>query len=205
MTARLLRTCWTPSPCGRLSRPPRQVVTPATTTGPPPHPIPTAGNGPAHHRPGWPEEGRHRMVPTFTVVSIVGAVPNVVPATSPRLRRRLRRGLPTGVFKPLRSHPVRVCTAVRPVSARFEPVDLLRDVTRWFLAYTFPTRLPDPDRLAVPIRPGVVGAASRPHPRSQDQAAPSFTGLLRQAGGGVLSPPLDTTAPRGAQNPRSKR
>ncbi len=32
-------------------------------------------------------------------------------------------------------------------------------------------------------------------------AAPSFTGLLRQAGGGVLSPPHGTRAPRGARSP----
>src|SRR5262245_56009582 len=47
-------TCWPPSPCGRLSRPPRRAVTPATTTGPPPHPQPSAGNGPAHRRAGCP-------------------------------------------------------------------------------------------------------------------------------------------------------
>jgi len=51
------------------------------------------------------------------------------------------------------------CTAPRPISARFEPVYLLRGVRRWFLTYTFPSRLPDPDHLAVPARPGVVRAA----------------------------------------------
>ena len=33
-----------------------------------------------------------------------------------------------------------VCTAPRPISARFEPVYLLRGFTRWFLTYTFPSR-----------------------------------------------------------------
>jgi len=166
-----------------------------------------------HHQPatGLPStglagrrEGDIGWFPRSLSYRSLGSVPSFAPAASPRLRRRLRRGLPTGVFKPLRSH-LSVCTAARPRSARFEPVDLLRDVTRWFLAYTFPSRLPDPDRLAVPTRPGVVGAACHPHPRSRDQAAPSFASLLRQTSGGVLSPPLDTTAPRGARSPRFRR
>lgn len=66
------------------------------------------------------------------------------------------------------------------------------------LRYTSPSYLPDPGRLAVPIRPGVVRAALRPHLRSQAQAALSFTGLLRQTGSGVLSPPPGCMAPRGA-------
>ena len=36
----------------------------------------------------------------------------------------------------------------------------MRGFHRWFLhSYSVPPRLPDPDRLAVPIRPVVVGAA----------------------------------------------
>src|SRR5918993_1451123 len=51
------------------------------------------------------------------------------------------------------------CTAPRPLSTRFEPAYLLRGFTRWFLTYTFPPRLADPGRLAVPARPAVVAAA----------------------------------------------
>src|SRR6266508_3645551 len=58
------------------------------------------------------------------------------------------------------------------------------------LSYTFPPCLPDPDRLAVPIRPVVVRAACHPPPHLRGQAALSFTGLLRQPGGGALSSPL---------------
>ncbi len=64
--------------------------------------------------------------------------------------------------------------------------------------YTFPLCLPNPGRLAVPTRHGVVRAASHPLLRFQGQAALSFTGLLRQACGGVLSPPPGCMAPRGA-------
>jgi hypothetical protein len=38
------------------------------------------------------------------------------------------------------THQWWVCTAPRPISARFEPVYLLRGFTRWFLTYTFPSR-----------------------------------------------------------------
>ncbi len=59
-----------------------------------------------------------------------------------------------------RTHRARACTALRPISARLEPVLDLRGFNHWFLhTYTFPSRLPDPDRLAVPTRPVVVGAA----------------------------------------------
>lgn len=39
---------------------------------------------------------------------------------------------------------------------------------------------------------------------SRFEAAPSFAMLLRQHGGGVFSPPLDPTAPRGARSRRSR-
>jgi hypothetical protein len=59
-SAWMLRSCWTPSPCGRLSRP-------RTTTGPPPHP-----DGIGRRRTFPPTswllagEGTVGMVPTFT-------------------------------------------------------------------------------------------------------------------------------------------
>jgi len=67
------------------------------------------------------------------------------------------------------------------------------------LRVALPSRLPDPGRLAVPTRPVVVGAASRPHLRPQARTAPSFGGLLRQAEGGALSSPPGHVAPRGAR------
>src|SRR4029077_93728 len=90
--------------------------------------------------------------------------------------------------------------ANRPISARLEPARRLRGVEHWFLAYTLSSGEPGPHRLAVPARPVVVGAASHPPRRPPDQAAPRFTRLLRQPGGGVLSPPLGHTAPRGARS-----
>jgi hypothetical protein len=63
--------------------------------------------------------------------------------------------------------------------------------------YTFPSRLPDPSRLAVPARPVVVGAAPTRALRFQDRAAPSFNDPLRRAAVGSLIP-LGHSTPRGA-------
>jgi hypothetical protein len=38
------------------------------------------------------------------------------------------------------AHQRWACTAIRPISARLEPVNLLRGFKRWFLTSTFPSR-----------------------------------------------------------------
>src|SRR5438128_5279654 len=45
------------------------------------------------------------------------------------------------------------------MSARFGAGGSLVGLWRWFLSYTFPSCLPDPDHLAVLVRPVVVRAA----------------------------------------------
>src|ERR1700726_1509566 len=63
-------------------------------------------------------------------------------------------------FGVARTNLAQTCTVTRPISTRLEPVLDLRGFDHWFLhSYTFPSRLPDPDRLAVPTRPVVVRAA----------------------------------------------
>ena len=131
------------------------------------------------------------------------SAPNSAPAASPRLRRGPSPWPPTerncsGSEFPTSSRRT-VRTATQPISARFELVGRLRSFTRWFHAYAFPSRLPDPHRLAVPARPGVVGAAFRPSRRLPGQAAPRFTRLPRQPSGAGLSPPPGHAAPRGAR------
>src|ERR1035441_7135717 len=81
-SALMLRSCWVPSPCDRLSRP-------RTTTDPPPHP------GGVSRRRTFPPtswllvgEGTAGMVPTFTADRSTKEAPSYAPATSPRLRRR---------------------------------------------------------------------------------------------------------------------
>src|SRR5207248_708 len=67
--------------------------------------------------------------------------------------------------------------------------------------YAFPSRLPDPDRLAVPTRPVVVGAAPARALRFQGRTAPSFSDPLRRAAVGSLIP-LGQSTPRGALRAR---
>ena len=107
----------------------------------------------------------------------------------------LHRDLPTSDIEPVQEFPARheeqVRAAIQPASTGFELADHLeRLYQRWFLSYTFSTCLPDPPHPIVLARPGVVGAAYRPHRHLPDQTAPSFTVLLRQSSGGVLTPPL---------------
>src|SRR6478752_2669585 len=139
-----LPACWPPSPCGRLSRPPWRVVTPATTTEPPPRPAPTAGNEPAPFRAGCAKEGRYRTVPTFTTQPIdgVGAqlCPSGIATTTPwafTVASRRGESTPARSSRPAQGRSVR--TATQPISARLELVGRLRGFTRWFLTYAFPS------------------------------------------------------------------
>jgi len=148
---------------------------------------PSADDEPARRRPGWAEgravrDGSHVHSLTDRPVRC----PTVPLQPRHEYAAGLPRGLPTGPPNRLRSRPrhqrPRACTAVRPISTRLEPVHDLRGFDRWFLhTYTFRSCLPDPVRLAVPDRPGVRGAASRPSLRLQGQTAPCFHDLLRQA------------------------
>ena len=120
-------TCWPPSPCDRLSRSPRRVVTPATTTRPPPHPSVTGRDGPAEtglsgggaRSQHWNGSHVHHAIDRSVSVAL-----GSTPAASPRLRRRPSSWPPQpteldgfGVPTP----PLGVeCTADRPTSTRFE-------------------------------------------------------------------------------------
>src|SRR5215216_6488094 len=154
----LLRTCCRPSPCDRLSRPPSTTAAPSP---PKAHSRRRACPPPAWLASGKGSPGR---VPTFPTYRLTGAVPSFSPAASPHLRRRLSVWPPRRPVSPAsesRCAPsARACAATRPISTRLEPVLALRGVDHWFSsAYTFPSRLPDPGRLAVPTRPVVVRAA----------------------------------------------
>jgi hypothetical protein len=71
------RAHWTPSPCGRLSRP-------RTTTGPPPRPDGNGGRcacpAPATAGPA----GTAGALPTFTINRSAGSAPSCTPGASPR-------------------------------------------------------------------------------------------------------------------------
>jgi len=107
---------------------------------------------------------------------------------------------PASINRPRSSPPVpeRVRTAIQPTSTGLELAPYLRGFTRWFLAYTFPSHLPDPHHPVVLARPVVVGAAPTLPSVSPVRLLPASAQLLRQPDGGGLSPPLGNTAPRGA-------
>jgi hypothetical protein len=106
-------------------------------------------------RAGYPPPGAvTRRFPCSPVDRFPEEAPDFAPAASPRLRRRLSPWPPGGREKvTAREFPTPAIEAGahrdRPRSVRFEPVTTLRDVTRRFLAYTFPSRSPDPPHLTV--------------------------------------------------------
>src|SRR5258708_5677929 len=138
-----LPTCWPPSPCARLSRA-------RTTTGPPPHPAPSADDGPIPRLrvdPGQRE--RRGRVPVFTANRSISLAPSFAPAASPRLRRRPSPCPPRRHAKPASESTTHLrwpCTASRPISTRFEPVPRLRSFN------TGSSRIPsDPARRTRPV------------------------------------------------------
>ena len=125
----------------------------------------------------------------------------------------LHRGLPTGDITQPRSSPTgdavghadRVRAAIQPRSARLELVALLRGVQPLVPHVRLSVSLagPGPSGGAGPSRRCQGCFRSPPHPRNR--AALSFTGPLRRAAGGVLSPPQGSRTPRGARCPRPTR
>jgi hypothetical protein len=125
----------------------------------------------------------------------------------------LPRSLPGSSCPPPREFPAhtlgRVRAAPGPDPPGFEPVSHKGVVTRRFLAYSSPSRLPDPYHLAVLARPGFVRAAP---------ALPGITRLRLPSAppsrcngidGEGLSPPLEslrfTAHPRSAAHLRQYR
>ena len=128
-----LLTCWLPWPCGRLSRPPRWVATPTTTTEPPPHP--TALSRQRTRPPSdWPSDrkGDHGWFPRSLRHRSVREAPSSTPTASPRLRRRPstwpphRFPKPASELTPARRRRSRA--ARRPISTRLEPVSPITEL-----------------------------------------------------------------------------
>lgn len=72
--------------------------------------------------------------------------------------------------------------------------------SKFVRTYTFPSCLPDPDRLVVQTRPVVVRAAPTRSLRFQGRAALRFGILLRQGAGGSLTTHPDHTPLHGGTN-----
>jgi hypothetical protein len=88
------------------------------------------------------------------------------------------------------AHPAGRALHPGPYPPGLGPVLRLRSVVAGSPLLHLPDSLagPGPSGSAVPSRR--CQGCSHPHPRPRARAAPSFTGLLRQPSGGVLSPPL---------------
>ena len=104
------------------------------------------------------------------------------------------RGLPSGSCPPPQKFPDnnrRVRTAPGPDPPGFEPVSHKGSVTRRFLAYSSPSRLPDPNHLAVLARPGVVRAAPTLPAATRIRLPPAPPSCCDRISGEGLSPPLE--------------
>ena len=129
---------------------------------------------------GARSQARTGTVPAFTVIRSTKEEPNSVPAASPRLPRSTSPWPPepTSTCLPGSSPPSHSRTGAhraRPISARFEPVYLSRDVI------TLVPRVLLFVTLAEPTPSGSTGTSrlcrgcSHPPRHLPDQAAPSFT------------------------------
>ena len=194
----MLRTRWTPSPCGRLSRP-------RTTTGPPPQPITIGGRCTVPAGRGYPSgSGSDGLVPMFTTRPIDGVGAQFCPCS-------FATGTPQSF--PLASVPAVLTVSGVPhaalvVGVRCNPAHVHQVGAGNVLeerSVTGSSRTPF--RLACRTHPvwqcRGVPSLSRllppSRPISAGQAASSFNRSLRRTTGGVLSSPLGLTAPHGAQ------
>jgi hypothetical protein len=146
------------------------------------------------------------MVPTFIADRSTGAAPSFSPAASPQVRRRPSswpprrpRNSDAGVAHPIKAGVHCTSAHIHQVGAD-AALEGVQPLVRF--RCTFPSRLPDPGRLAVPTRPVVVGAAPIHTLRFQGRTAPSFSNPLRRAAVGSLTP-LGQSTPRGALRARS--
>lgn len=105
-------------------------------------------------------------------------VPDFAPATSLWLQPAARHhSLPVSPEQPQGSSPLPQAKWVRVASDPDPPGwsrCTIEERKRRFLAYTFPSRLPDPRHLAVLTRPGFVRAACHPYPAPPGAGCPQL-------------------------------
>jgi len=171
---------------------------------------PSADGMPSRCRPGWPAgRGAWGRFPRSPSTGRRGWCPTLPLQPRHGYAAGFHRGLvETAPLSHQESPTVasrRACTAVRPTSTRFEPAHfLLRGFHRWFLhSYTVPSCLPDPTRLVVPSRPGVVRAAPARPGASRVRLPSASTTCCDRPRVGPFIPP-GCMAPRGARG-RSRR
>jgi hypothetical protein len=125
-------------------------------------------------------QARIETVPTFAVIRLTKEEPNSVPAVSPQLPRRTSPWppKPTSASLPGSSPPShnRVgAHRARPLSARFEPVYLSRDVITLVPRVLLFITLAEPAPSGSADTSRRCRGCSHPPRHLPDQAAPSFT------------------------------
>jgi hypothetical protein len=171
-----------PSPCDRLSRPR------STTAAPPlPDPIGRRWTQPNRTHAGSAAAGSIEKVPVFTAVRSMKEEPSCAPAASPRLTRS------TSPWPPGRhpqDHPgvprrsgLRPGKQVRTAPGPYPP-GLSRQAFKgrrnWFLSVLLSITLAGPAPSGSADTSRLCQGCSHPHRHLPEQAAPSFTALLRQ-------------------------
>jgi hypothetical protein len=162
---------------------------------------PTVDSGPARPQPGRPA-GRAApgRFPRSCCDRLTGEVASCAPAASPRVRRRLSPWPPGRRYRPASESPA--VAGVRRSPAHTHQVGAGSSLEGLYSAGSSrpPSRLacgPGPSGSADPSRR--CRGCSHPPLHFQGRAAPSFTSLLRQAGGRALASLPDRITPRGAR------
>jgi hypothetical protein len=130
----------------------------------------------------------------FTAIRSAEEEPGFVPAASPQVRRRPSLWPPGTAVTSAPEVPAANSRRDAPRPAHIRQVRAgmeVKDLRHRFLTYSFPPRSPGPPHLAVLDTSRLCRGCSRLPRHHPDQAAPSYTALLRQDSGGGLSPPLE--------------
>ena len=168
-----------------------------STTAAPPHPGPIGGRCAQPHPPVG--RGRSGQDPGRFPCSLWFARRRRSPTMPLRPRcgyaADLPRSLPGSSCPPPREFPAHHARTgarrFRPRSTRFEPAPHQGDVTRRFLTYSSPSRLPDPHHLAVLARPGFVRAAPTLPGTTRIRLPSAPPPCCDRISGEGLSPPLE--------------
>ena len=186
----VLRAHWTPSPCGRLSRPPWWGVTPTTTTGPPPRPDGNSGRCACPNPPRARRAPPGRFPRSLTGRS-AGSAPSCTPGTSSRATATRRAASAARTEKradktDLNSNRDRA--SQQPIAASFGAAVLYRGFNHWYrFPYAFLPRYRTRPAGGGPLLDG-RGPLAAQRRTSGVSAALQLHPAVTAAGDGVLHP-----------------